>query len=124
MLISFTAASLRFVEVVVDDECVYNVLTVTARYDVARDLTIQIRLSKEEHDTIAAQAAREGLGVGTYLRALALRTAFEASPSPRGRAFRALRDIHARSKAMGTDKLSMEEIDAEIQAARTARRRR
>lgn len=91
---------------------------------MARDLTIQIRLSKEEHDTIAAQAAKEGLGVGTYLRALALRTAFEAFPSPRSRAFRALRDIHAHSKASGFDKLSGDEIDAEIKAARTARRRK
>jgi hypothetical protein len=91
---------------------------------VARDLTIQIRLSKEEHETIAAQATREGLGVGTYLRALALRTAFEASPSPRGQAFRAVREIQEHAKARGLDKLSAEEVDAEIKAARAARRRR
>jgi ABC-type branched-subunit amino acid transport system permease subunit len=89
---------------------------------VARDLTIQIRLTKEEHQTIAAQAAREGLGVGTYLRALALRTAFEASPSPRGRAFRAVREIQEHAKARGLDKLSLDEINAVIKAARAARR--
>ena len=57
---------------------------------MARELTIQIRLTKEEHETIAAQAGREGLGVGTYLRALALRSALESSGTPRGRAFAAL----------------------------------
>ena len=57
---------------------------------MARDLTIQIRLTKEEHATIAAQAEREGLGVGTYLRALALRSAFESSATPRGRAMKTI----------------------------------
>jgi len=90
---------------------------------LARELTIQIRLTEEEHATIASQAKREGLGVGTYLRALALRTAFEASPSPRGRAFRALREIQEHSKARGLDKLSAKEIETEIKAARAARRR-
>jgi hypothetical protein len=90
---------------------------------MARDLTIQIRLTEEEHATIALQAKRQGLGVGTYLRALALRTAFEASPSPRGRAFRALREIQEVSKARGLDKLSPKALDSEIKAARRARRR-
>ena len=91
---------------------------------MARELTIQIRLTEEEHATIASQAKREGLGIGTYLRALALRTAFEASPSPRGRAFRALREIQEHAKARGLDKLSAKEIEAEIKAARAAARRR
>jgi hypothetical protein len=90
---------------------------------MARELTIQIRLTEEEHDTIASMAKREGLGVGTYLRALALRTAFEASPSPRGQAFRALREIQEHSRAHSLDKLSDEEIEAEIKAARASRRR-
>ena len=90
---------------------------------MARELTIQIRLTDEEHATIASQAKREGLGVGTYLRALALRTAYEASPSPRGRAFRTLRQIQDHSKALGLDKLSANEIKAEIKGARAARRR-
>lgn len=91
---------------------------------MARDLTIQIRLTKEEHDTIAAQAGREGLGVGTYLRALALRNALESSGSPRGRAFAALRRAQERAKSRGLDKLSPKDIDAEIKAARAARGRR
>lgn len=90
---------------------------------MARALTIQIRLTEEEHATIASQAKREGLGVGTYLRALALRTAIEASPSLRGRALGALRGIQEHSKARGLDKLSAKEIEAEIKAARAARRR-
>src|SRR6267142_5021897 len=61
----------------------------TREWPMARELTIQIRLSKEEHELIAAQAAKEGLGVGTFLRALALRKAWESSPTPRGDAFRA-----------------------------------
>jgi len=91
---------------------------------MARDLTIQIRLTKEEHDTIAAQARREGLGVGTYLRALALRNAFESSGSPRGRVFAALRRAQEHAKARGLDRLSPKDIDAEIKAARAARGRR
>ncbi len=89
---------------------------------MARSLTLQIRLSKEEHETIAAQADREGLGVGTYLRALALRTALEESRLPRARAFHALRQAEERSKARGLDKLSSADIDAEIKAARAGRR--
>jgi hypothetical protein len=91
---------------------------------MARDMTIQIRLTKEEHDTIAAQASRVGLGVGTYLRALALRNAFESSGSPRGRAFAALRRVQEHAKTRGLDKLSPKDIDAEIKAARTTRGRR
>jgi mobilization protein NikA len=91
---------------------------------MARDLTIQIRLTKEEHDTIAAQAGREGLGVGTYLRTLALRNAFESSGTPRGRAFAALRRAQERSKTRGLDRLSAKDIDAEIKAARATRGRR
>jgi hypothetical protein len=91
---------------------------------MARDLTIQIRLTKEEHDTIAAQAVREGLGVGTYLRALALRNAFESSGSPRGKAFTALRRAQEHAKARGLDRLSPKDIDAEIKAMRAARGRR
>jgi hypothetical protein len=90
---------------------------------MARALTIQIRLTEEEHATIVSQAKREGLAVGTYLRALALRTAFEASPSPRGRAFRALRETQEHSKARGLHKLSPKQIETEIKAARAARRR-
>ncbi|MFL5311901.1 MAG: plasmid mobilization protein [Myxococcales bacterium] len=89
-----------------------------------RDLTIQIRLTKEEHDTIAAQAGREGLGIGTYLRVLALRNAFEASGSASGRAFAALRRAQERAKTRGLDTLSAKDIDAEIKAARAARSRR
>jgi len=91
---------------------------------MARDLTIQIRLTREEHDTIAAQAGREGLGVGTYLRALALRSAFESADTPRGRAFAALRRAQERAKSRGLDRLSAKEIDAEIKAARATRGRR
>ncbi len=91
---------------------------------MARELTIQIRLSKEEHELIAAQAAKEGLGVGTFLRALALRKAWESSPTPRGNAFRALRAIQEDAKARGLDKLSLDEINEEITAAREARRRK
>lgn len=91
---------------------------------MARDLTIQIRLTKEEHETIAAQAGREGLGVGTYLRALALRHAFESSDTPRGRAFAAQRRVQEHAKSGGLDRLSAKEIDAEIKAARAARGRR
>ncbi len=91
---------------------------------MARDLTIQIRLTKEEHDTIAAQAGREGLGVGTYLRALALRSALESSDTPRGRALAALRRVQDRAKARGLDRLSAKEIGAEIKAARARRGRR
>jgi len=91
---------------------------------MARDLTIQIRLTKEEHDTIAAQAEREGLGVGTYLRTLALRNALESSGTPRGRAFVALRRAQERSKTRGLDRLSAKDIDAEIKTARAARGRR
>lgn len=90
---------------------------------MARDLTIQIRLTKEEHDTIVAQAGREGLGVGTYLRALALRTALESSGTARGRAFAAVRQAQERAKARGVDRLSAKEIDAEIKATRATRRR-
>jgi hypothetical protein len=90
---------------------------------MARELTIQIRLTHKEHSTIAAQAGREGLGVGTYLRTLALRAALQESRSGRGRAFRAMRGSQQRSKARGLDKLSIEEIDAEIKAARSSRRR-
>lgn len=68
--------------------------------------TIQIRLTKEEHDTIAAQAGREGLGVGTYLRALALRNALESSGSPPGRALAALRRVQERAKSRGLDRFS------------------
>ena len=91
---------------------------------MARDLTIQIRLTKEEHDTIAAQAGREGLGVGTYLRALAFRNAFESSGTPRARAFAALRRVQEHAKTRGVDQLSAKEIDAEIKAARAAPGRR
>jgi hypothetical protein len=56
--------------------------------------------------------------VGTYLRALALRRALEESPSRRGAAYRAVRQIHEHSKERGLDKLSEKEIDAEIKAAR------
>ena len=91
---------------------------------MARERTIQIRLTKEEHDTIALQAGREGLGVGTYLRALALRNAFEASGTPRGAAFAALRRAQERAKSRGTDKLTAKDIDAEIKAARATRGRR
>jgi len=94
------------------------------RWAMARDITIQIRLTEEEHATIAALAEREGLGVGTYLRALGLRTALEASPSPRGRAFAALRRSHERAKARGLEKLSANEIGTEIKAARAGRRGR
>jgi len=90
---------------------------------MARELTIQIRLSKEEHSAIASLAGRLGLGVGTYLRSLALRAAFEQLPTPRGRAFRALRSSQQRAKALGLDKMSMDEIDGEIKAARASRRR-
>ena len=90
---------------------------------MARELTIQIRLTEEEHATIASQAKREGLGVGTYLRALALRRALEESPSRRGGAYRAVRQIQEHAKKRGVDKLSEKEIDAEIKAARAARRR-
>jgi hypothetical protein len=90
---------------------------------MARDLTIQIRLTKEEHDTIAAQAVREGLGVGTYLRALALRNTFESLGTPRGRAFAALRLAQERARARGLDRLSAKDIDAEIKAARATRSR-
>jgi ABC-type branched-subunit amino acid transport system permease subunit len=90
---------------------------------MARELTIQIRLTKEEHSTIATQAGRLGLGVGTYLRTLALRTALEESPTPRGQAFRALRRSQERAKALGLDRMSMDEIDAEIKATRASRRR-
>jgi hypothetical protein len=91
---------------------------------MARELTIQIRLTKEEHDTIVAQAQREGLGVGTYLRALALRSAFEASGTPRGAAFAALRRTQERAKVRGLDRLAAKVIDAEIKAARNTRGRR
>lgn len=91
---------------------------------MARELTIQIRLSKEEHDTIAAQAAREGLGVGTYLRAVALRTALGSLPSARSRAFRAVRDLQEDAKARGLDKLSLDDINAAIKAARKSKRER
>jgi len=91
---------------------------------MARDLTIQIRLTKEEHDTIVAQAGREGLGVGTYLRALALRNAFESSGSPRGKAFAALRRAQERAKLRGLDRLSAKDINTEIKAARARRERR
>ncbi len=91
---------------------------------MARDLTIQIRLTEQEHATIAAQAEKEGLGVGTYLRALALRTALGATPSSRGRAFAALRRTQERAKARGLDRLSSKEIESEIKSARTARRGR
>src|SRR6266436_5862836 len=77
--------------------CVYNVCT-NRGGAMARELTIQIRLTKQEHATIAAQAEKEGLGVGTYLRALALRTALAALPSSRGRAFAALRRTQERAK--------------------------
>jgi len=59
--------------------------------------------------------------VGTYLRALALRTAWEASPTPRGRAFRAMREIQEDAKARGLDKLTLDDINAVIKAARAAR---
>src|SRR5437764_12278292 len=85
---------------------------------MARELTIQIRLTKEEHDTIAAQAGREGLGVGTYLRALALRNAFESSGTPRGRAFSALRRGQERAKARGLDRLSATEIKCAMKGGR------
>jgi hypothetical protein len=88
---------------------------------MARELTIQIRLTEEEHATIASQAKREGLGVGTYLRALALRRALEESPSRRGGAYRAVRRIQEHAKERGLDKLSEKEIDAEIKAAHTER---
>ncbi len=91
---------------------------------MARELTIQIRLTKQEHATIAAQAEKEGLGVGTYLRALALRTALAALPSSRGRAFAALRRTQERAKVRGLDRLSSKEIESEIKSARTARRGR
>ena len=91
---------------------------------MARELTIQIRLTEEEHATIAAQAAREGLGVGTYLRALALRTALGASPSARGRAVAALRRSQERAQARGLDKLPAKEIGTEIKAVRATRRGR
>ncbi len=91
---------------------------------MARELTIQIRLTKQEHATIAAQAEKEGLGVGTYLRALALRTALAALPSSRGRAFTALRRTQERAKVRGLDRLSSKEIESEIKSARTARRGR
>jgi len=91
---------------------------------MARDLTIQIRLTEQEHATIAAQAEKEGLGVGTYLRALALRTALATSQSSRGRAFAALRRSQERAKARGVDRLSSKDIESEIKSARTARRSR
>jgi hypothetical protein len=90
---------------------------------MARDLTVQIRMTHEEHSVIAALAGREGLGVGTYLRALALRAALQEAPSPGGHAFRAMRASQARAKAVGLDQLSADAIDAEIKAARTGRRR-
>ena len=90
---------------------------------MARELTIQIRLTKEEHDTISAQAGREGLGVGTYLRALALRKASEASGTQRGEAFAALWRSQERAKARGLDGLSAKDVDAEIKAARATRSR-
>src|SRR2546430_12979025 len=91
---------------------------------MARELTIQIRLTKEEHDTIAAQAGREGLGVGTYLRALALRNAFESSGTPRGRAFSALRRAPERAEAGRLGRLSPQEVGAGGEASRATRRGR
>jgi len=91
---------------------------------MARDLTIQIRLTEQEHATIAAQAEKEGLGVGTYLRALALRTALATSQASRGRAVAALRRSQERAKARGVDRLSSKDIESEIKSARTARRSR
>jgi len=90
---------------------------------MARERTIQIRLTQEEHSTIASQAEREGLGVGTYLRSLALRESLRTDRSGRGRAYRALRRIQDRSKARGLDKLSAKKIQAEIKATRSRRRR-
>jgi hypothetical protein len=90
---------------------------------MARELTIQIRLTKEEHSAIATQAGREGLGVGTYLRSLALRESLQADRSGRGRAYRALRRSQDRSKTQGLVKLSAKTIRAEIAAARSRRRR-
>lgn len=87
-----------------------------------RDLTIQIRLTQEEHSTIAAQAGREGLGVGTYLRALALRESLQSGGTRRGRAYRALRRSQTRSKERGLDKLTAKTIQAEIRASRSRRR--
>jgi len=89
---------------------------------MARERTIQIRLTHEEHSVIAAQAEREGLGVGTYLRSLALRESLQADRSGRGRAYGALRRIQDRSKAMGLDKLPVKRIRAEIAAVRSRRR--
>ena len=102
----------------------YNVRTETEWCLMARDLTIQIRLTREEHDTIAAQAVREGLGVGTYLRALALRKAFESSHSPRGRTLAAGRRAQQRAKARGKDRVSPKDVRARIKAGRAARGRR
>ena len=90
---------------------------------MARELTIQIRLTEQEHATIAAQAAREGLGVSTFLRALALRTALQAAPTPAGRAAAALRRSQERSVARGLTKLKPDEIEAAIRQARAGRRR-
>lgn len=88
-----------------------------------RERTIQIRLTKEEHSAIAAQAGREGLGVGTYLRSLALRESLQADRSGRGRAFRALRRSQEHSKIQGLDRLPEKVIRTEIAAARSRRRR-
>jgi hypothetical protein len=90
---------------------------------MARELTVQIRMTQEEHSAIAALARREGLGVGTYLRALALRAGLQEAETPAGKAFRAVRESQARAKAHGLDEISAEDIDAEIKAARSGRRR-
>jgi hypothetical protein len=90
---------------------------------MARDLRIQIRLTKEEHDAIAAQARRQGLGIGTYLRALALWNAVELTGTPRGRALASLNRAQERARGRGLDRLSAKDIDAEIKAARATRSR-
>ncbi len=90
---------------------------------MARELTVQIRMTQEEHSAIAALASREGLGVGTYLRALALRAALQEAQSPAGHAFRAMRASQAHAKAKDLDKLSAADIEVEIEGARSGRRR-
>src|ERR1051325_5020897 len=68
------------------------------RPPMARELTIQIRLSEEEHATIASQAKREGIGVGRRFPS--------RSPTPGAlegtRPRQALREGHRRRNQGGT----------------------
>ena len=75
-------------------------------------MTLIIELPEYEAEILAAKARARGLSIEEYAREL-----LEDDIAPKS-----LRDCWDAARRAGTDRMTMEEIDAEIAAARKARR--